>query len=406
MLALNFLFTGCSTEEPFSTATVNDDPRILDPIFPDRINGNLPTVANFGRDGKFSMKLTVTPADYTTVKWLIDGEEVATGTEIEKDFLAGTYHLKIKATTDTGKSTYREGIIQVNPLADDPDAISVGFERIVSPGNKARLYGNNLNKVKGILIGGTPATDVTYVETEKGTYVEYTVPAELSEGDYRVRLVDAAGVEYGANTVKLTKGAMITAGADRATATAEWVMTGINMDAVASITVKDVEVTKFMEQTAGTLKLVCPKLAEGTYKVTGKTRNGEKVQFYINGEVTTELTVVISTEKALWTGHHYVSWEKADGDPNKTFNLISTEVFTSITPGSILRVYYSVEPSAEYHQLQLTTGDWAGLTDKVEFGVGGVYALTITQEIVNKVKVQGGFLCVGHGYYVDLVTVQ
>ncbi|TCO86994.1 hypothetical protein EV202_1373 [Bacteroides heparinolyticus] len=406
MLAFNALFTGCSTEEPFSTATVNDDPRILDPIFPDRINGNLPTVANFRRDGKFSMKLTVTPADYTTVKWLIDGEEVATGTEIEKEFLTGTYHLKITATTDTGKSTYREGIIQVNPLADDPDAISVGFERIVSPGNKACFYGNNLNKVKGILIGGTPATDVTYVETEEGAYVEYTVPAELSEGDYRVRLVDAAGMEYGANTVKLTKGAMITAGADRATAAAEWVMTGINLDAVASITVKDVEVTKFVEQTAGTLKLVCPELAEGTYKVTGNTRSGESVQFYTNGEVATELTVTISAEKALWAGHHYVSWDKPDGDPNKTFNLIPKDVMVAIKPGSILRVYYSVEPSAEYHQLQLATGWWTGLMDKIEFGAGGVYALTITQEIIDRMNEQDGFLCVGHGYYVDLVTIQ
>ena len=94
ILAFNAFLTSCSDEEPFSTATPNDEPRILDPTFPDR-------------DGKFSMKLTVTPADYTTVTWFVDGEEVATGTEIEKEFMAGTYHLKITATTTVGKSTYR-----------------------------------------------------------------------------------------------------------------------------------------------------------------------------------------------------------------------------------------------------------------------------------------------------------
>lgn len=115
ILAFNAFLTSCSDEEPFSTATPNDEPRILDPTFPDRVNGNLATFANFSRDGKFSMKLTVTPADYTTVTWFVDGEEVATGTEIEKEFMAGTYHLKITATTTVGKSTYREGLIQVNP---------------------------------------------------------------------------------------------------------------------------------------------------------------------------------------------------------------------------------------------------------------------------------------------------
>ena len=188
ILAFNAFVASCSDEEPFSTATLDDEPRILDPTFPDRVNGNLATFANFSRDGKFSMKLTVTPADYTTVTWFVDGEEVATGTEIEKEFMAGTYHLKITATTTVGKSTYREGLIQVNPLADDPSATEVAFERIVAPGNKACLYGDNLDKVESILIGGMAAMDITYVESEDGNYVEYTVPAGLSEGDYRAVL--------------------------------------------------------------------------------------------------------------------------------------------------------------------------------------------------------------------------
>jgi len=33
------------------------------------------------------MKLTVTPADYTTVTWFVDGEEVATRTAKEKEFM-------------------------------------------------------------------------------------------------------------------------------------------------------------------------------------------------------------------------------------------------------------------------------------------------------------------------------
>ena len=79
MLAMSFGLIACTEETPFSTATENDDPRILDPLFPDQVNGELPVVSNISRDANFSMTLTVTPADYTTVTWFIDGEEIQTG---------------------------------------------------------------------------------------------------------------------------------------------------------------------------------------------------------------------------------------------------------------------------------------------------------------------------------------
>ena len=36
----------------------------------------------------------------------------------------------------------------------------------------------------------------------------------------------------------------------------------------------------------------------------------------------------------------------------------------------------------------------------------GEYTLVLTQEILNKIQTEDGFLCTGHGYYVDLVTVK
>lgn len=79
---------------------------------------------------------------------------------------------------------------------------------------------------------------------------------------------------------------------------------------------------------------------------------------------------------------------------------------TALKPGTILRVYYSIEPTAEYHQMQLATGWWTGLMDKIEFSEDGVCELIVTQEVIDKINAEAGFLCVGHGYYVDLVTVQ
>ena len=165
LLAVGSTFTACTEEEPFATVTENDDPHILAPVFPDRTNGQLATFANISRDANLSIALTVTPKDYTTVTWFIDGQKVESGTdsdkEINRSLKAGTYNLKIEVETVKGKKTSREGLVVVNPLADDPQSKEVAFERIVSPGKTARLYGSNLQNVTAILLGGNTITDST-----------------------------------------------------------------------------------------------------------------------------------------------------------------------------------------------------------------------------------------------------
>ena len=408
MLAINFALTACSEKDPFSTATADDEPQILDPVFPNRVNGNLPVIANIGRDGNLTMKLTVTPVDYTTVIWQIDGNEVQTGTALDISLKAGTYGLKVTALTTAGKSTYREGIVQVNPLPNDPWATEVAFERIIAPSAKARLYGNHLDKVKSIVIDGKTITDNLYVESEDGNYIEYNVPADLAEGEHRVIFVDADNNEYGGNTVKATKAALVTLGANRANANREWLMTGINLDNIASLTLNGQVITNFTQQSATKIALACPALSDGDYILTGKTKNGENVQFYNAKDIATEQTVTISSKTVLWQGHHYVSWDLPDSSPNKTFNLISKDVFAQIKAGALLSIHYSVAPEATYHQLRTTSGQWNDLpnTSVIEFSESGVKDVLLTQNVLDMILAQDGFLCVGHGYYVDMVTLQ
>lgn len=408
MLAMSFGLIACTEETPFSTATENDDPRILDPLFPDRVNGELPVVSNISRDANFSMTLTVTPADYTTVTWFIDGEEIQTGKEIDLALKAGTYHLKVTATTSIGKSTYREGLIQVNPLADDPWATEIGFERIITTGAKAQLYGNNLNKVNSIVIGGKTATDIAYTENGENSYIEYTVPEGLADGTYRIILVDNGGNEYGGNKVTVTSDALITAGSERTTANSEWVMTGINLNQIESFTFGGQTVSSFIRQSETEIAFTCPSLEDGEYTLTGRTTSGKEVMFYTTAGNITEQTVVVSSERVLWEGHHYVSWDLPDDNPNKTFNLIGKDVFASIKAGAVLSIYYSVNSADEYHQLRTTTGWWNDLpgTAVIEFQEDGVKQIQLTQEVLDKIQTEDGFLCIGHGYYVDRISVQ
>ena len=409
IMALSLSFTSCTKdEEPFETITENDDPRILDPIFANGQNGQLPLIAEIDRDANLTMELVVTPSAYSTVSWLIDGNEVHEGNELDINLKAGTYLFKVLVTTDAGKSTYREGTVRVNPLQDDPWATEQGFERIIIPGGTAVLYGDNLNLVKGIVIDGKTISDLDYVEDAEGNYLEYTVPADLSVGQYRILLVDEAGSEYGANTIMVTVSALVTEGASRANPNSEWRLTGLNMDQIASLTINGETITNFIDQTATELVLTSPDLEAGTYSLTGKTNSNTDVEFYSGGSVKTEITVTFSSETVLYEGHHYVSWIFEDGNPNKTFNLIGKDVFATISAGSILSIYYSIEPADADRQLQTTSGWWTMLpgTEAVILNDDGVVEVVLTQEALDLIQAQDGFLCVGHGYYVDKVTLK
>lgn len=391
-------------DEPFSVASDSDEPHILDPIFPDRVNGELPVVANINRDANFKMSLTVTPSQSTEVLWFIDGKEVASGTTIDLPMLAGSYPMKVTATTTRGKSTYREGIINVNPLDGDPWASQVSFERIVSPGAAAVLYGDNLDKVKSMRIGDVPVSEVSF--NEQTGALDYTVPAGISAGSERLVMIDAEGIEYGGNIITVSSSPLITSGADRMTSNSVCLLTGINLDKITALSIGG-QPMEMVGMTAGGMEVKCPALEDGDYTLKGTASDG-MVQFYVNGNIVEEVTVVVSSEQTLWSGHHYVSWDLPDGDPNKTFNLIGADVFASIKPGSILSIHYSVEPSAEYHQIRTTSGWWADLpgTAVVEFSENGVLEVTLTSDALAMIAEQAGFLCVGHGYYVDLVTLR
>lgn len=401
MLPLVALTTvGCSDDEPFSVASADDEPHILDPIFPDRVNGNLPTVADFDRDGSFKMSLVVTPSQYTEVVWYIDGEEVAKGTSINLPLLAGNYPMKVVATTTTGKSTFREGLVNVKPLAGDPWSTQVSFERIVAPNSTANLYGDNLDKVGSLRIGATTVGNVTYNEADGS--LSYTVPAEITNGTQRLVLIDAEGNEYGGNTVTVSSSPLITSGTERMTSGTVCSLIGINLDAVTSLTLGGNEL-EIVAKTNEEIQVKCPVLDDGDY-----TLAGPGVQFFLDGAIVEEATVVVSSQQTLWSGHHYVSWDLDDSDPNKTFNLLGADIFANMKPGSIMTIHYSVEPSAEYHQLRTVTGWWSDLpgTGTVEFSENGSVEVIMTADALAMIAEQAGFLCVGHGYYVDLVTLR
>lgn len=318
LLAVGFALAGTSTlsscssdDEPYFTASEDDNPRILNTDLAD---------SKINRKTNYKLEIKVTPVHYTTVTWLLDGTKIAEGTTIDQPLPLGDHELKIVATTTKNKTTSRTLKVTVIPAADDPALGTNASELWVAPGAETTIHNcKNLGTVIKVMVGGKK---VAFKILEEGTAMKLTAPADLENGDYAITLVDGDGVEF----------------------------------------------------------------PGGTIKVTSEPKP--------------------SMENVLWEGHHYVSWDLGDGDPNKNFNLITKDQVAKWKEGQTLRVYCSMKDDDAYHQIKLATGWWNDLTSPYEFGEGNVVKFELTQDALDKMAAEEGFICVGHGYYVDKVTIE
>lgn len=318
LLAVGFALAGTSTlsscssdDEPYFTASEDDNPRILNTDLAD---------SKIDRKTNYKLEIKVTPVHYTTVTWLLDGTKIAEGTTIDQLLPIGNHELKIVATTTKNKTTSRTLKVTVTPAADDPALGTNASELWVAPGAETTIHNcKNLGTVTKVMVGGK---EVAFEVLEEGTALKLTTPTGLENGDYDITLVDGSGVQF-----------------------------------------------------------PC-----GTIKVTTEPRP--------------------SMENTLWEGHHYVSWDLGDGDPNKSFNLITKDQVAKWKEGQTLRVYCSMKDDDTYHQIKLATAWWNDLTSPYEFGEGNVVKFELTQDTLDKMAAEDGFICVGHGYYVDKVTIE
>lgn len=318
LLAVGFALAGTSTlsscssdDEPYFTASEDDNPRILNTDLAD---------SKIDRKTNYKLEIKVTPVHYTTVTWLLDGTKIAEGTTIDQPLPIGNHELKIVATTTKNKTTSRTLKVTVIPAADDPALGTNASELWVAPGAETTIHNcKNLGTVTKVMVGGK---EVAFEILEEGTAMKLTAPADLENGDYAITLVDGDGVEF----------------------------------------------------------------PGGTIKVTSEPKP--------------------SMENVLWEGHHYVSWDLGDDDPNKKFNLITKDQVAKWKEGQILRVYCSMKDDDAYHQIKLATAWWNDLTSPYEFSEGNVVKFELTQDALDKMAAEEGFICVGHGYYVDKVTIE
>lgn len=201
LLAVGFALAGTSTlsscssdDEPYFTASEDDNPRILNTDLAD---------SKIDRKTNYKLEIKVTPAHYTTVTWLLDGKQIAEGNTIDQTLPLGDHELKIVATTTKGKTTSRTLKVTVIPAADDPALGTNASELWVAPGAETTIHNcKNLGTVTKVMVGGKEV--VAFEVLEEGTALKLTAPADLENGDYDITLVDGEGNQFPGGTIKVT----------------------------------------------------------------------------------------------------------------------------------------------------------------------------------------------------------
>ena len=201
LLAVGFALAGTSTlsscssdDEPYFTASEDDNPRILNTDLAD---------SKIDRKTNYKLEIKVTPVHYTTVTWLLDGTQIAEGNTIDQTLPIGNHELKIVATTTKGKTTSRTLNVTVTPAADDPVLGTNANELWVAPGETTTIRNckNLVDHVQKVLIDGKEAD---FEVLDKGTALKVTAPSDLANGDYDITLVDGSGVQFPCGTIKVT----------------------------------------------------------------------------------------------------------------------------------------------------------------------------------------------------------
>lgn len=194
-LASTSTLSSCSSDdEPYFTVSEDDNPRILNTDLAD---------SKIDRKTNYKMEIKVTPAHYTTVTWLLDGNQIAEGNTIDQPLPLGTHELKIVATTTKNKTTSRTLKVTVTPAADDPALGTNASELWVAPGETTTIRNckNLVDHVQKVLIAGKEAA---FEVLDEGKALKVTAPSDLANGDYDITLVDGSGVEFPCGKIKVT----------------------------------------------------------------------------------------------------------------------------------------------------------------------------------------------------------
>jgi len=399
--ALAVVFASCEKQTPFDTQTEDDAPLILKPY---NESGTGSFTYNLATpDSPLLDSVSVTPSNYTTVNWYLDGQLVFTGLKIEMTFPTGKYALMIEAVTTAGKRTERTGSVTVNPYDTDPYSAAPAAGRHWVPGNASTLNGVNMTKVAKLLLTrdlyGKDIVHAIVPDAATDEQLTFTLP-ETPDGLYYVRFMDADNQIYGAYDVNVHNASVILSGYAEFVPGEEWTITGVKLENVASVTVDGTVITD-ITATATSVTLIAPAAEVGEHTVSMKNADGSDVYFITDEGMVTEAKTVVSSETVLWSGPVALDW-------NADLVNITKEQMDAVPVGSTILVYFEI-PEAEYHNLRITT-PWWGDDLVAQFDVTGEtpnpFTFVYDDRCKGIVDMVGSWSIVGFGETINKVTYK
>lgn len=402
-LAASIILTGCKSEEPYDTQSADDAPLILKPYNESGTGSFTYNLAN--PDTPLFDSVTVTPSRFTTVKWYVDNQLVNTGYKINQCFPAGSYVLRIEATTEAGKSTHRDGSIVVHPYDTDPYAAAPAGGRHCVPEMETEISGQNLSKVATVILAEDIFCNKVVCSVapsfKDDATLKFTLPA-VEDGAFYLFFRDDAGKNYGSDVVNIHNGAVILTGYDSFVPGETWVMTGVNLENVASVKVDDEVITELLV-TATSVSLTAPAADFGEHTLSMKNKDGSDVLFVTSAGTLIEVTTTVSEEITLWTGPVDIAW---DADLVK----VTADVMEQVPVGSMIYLYFEVQAGAEYYALRVTTPWWDGydLVSQINDAntLPNPYGFEYTDERKGFVDLCGAMSVVGNGLTITKITFK
>lgn len=410
--ALAGLLASCQTEQPFDTQSPDDAPQILKPYNESGTGSFTYNLAN--PDTPLFDSVTVTPSKYTTVNWYIEGVLVHTGTKIEMCFPAGTYALRIEAVTDAGKRTYRDGSVTVRPYATDPQTNAAAGGRHLVPGVEMTVDGHNLSGVAALVVArdfyGNDVVALVAPSAAVDDALTITLP-DMADGTYYLFLKDAEGKLYGAGMVQIHNGAVVLDGYQEFVPSEEWILTGVNLNNVASVKVDETVVTE-LTVTDTTVTLIAPAAEVGAHKLSMTNKDGSAVLFVTPEGTVTEVEAEVSAETTLWKGPEYLQWSE---------NRVRVEAadMANVPAGSTIIIYYEKLPAGhegyyengeykEYQKMKVMTAWWTDLFPEFDVtdATPNPYTFVYTSEIKALAEAQDAMCIAGWGLNINKITYK
>ena len=412
VLAVMVAMTACKKDEPFDTQSKDDAPLILKPYNESGTGSFTYNLAN--PDVPLLDSVTVTPSDYTTVNWYIDEVLVHTGTKIQMNFMTGTYALLIEAVTDAGKRTTRSGSVTVGPYNDAPYAAAPAGGFHLVPGVAMQMTGQNMSRVAELVLSNDFYT-VDEVcacapSSQDDSQITFTLP-EVADGAYYVRFRDPAGLLFGSGKASVHNGAVILAGYEEFVPGDTWVMSGVNLDNVASVKVDETVVTA-LTATSTSVTLTAPAAEVGEHTLSMTNKDGSAVLFVTSEGTVSEVKTIVSNETTLWTGPNYIQW-------NENRVRVESDVMTQVPAGATIIIYWEKLPAGhegyyegeeykEYQKMKVMTAWWTDLFP--EFDVTDEtprpYTFTYDQTMKDLVEGQNALSIAGWGLMINKITYK